>query len=692
MIARNGLSDRMILKKQWYYLAGFLFFLAVQCYGIWYLWYGHPGPVGLDDAGWYMSGIEFFREFPFISTGDAELTVAPGYNLNKITHPLLYGWLSRLFGVSSETMFHWNFYIGLFLMAIVLLQLFRKTDDSPWFVLTAFVLFAFYEGKGSYHGFSWVTPSFYALALFLAGIVAFFYSRRPFIYGLPLILLLLLTHSTGIYLAAILLLSYSLNESFSKQNFKPLIAGFVLASIVVLVFLTGEYLYQQQLIPASFTSSFQAYHKDDMIVAEGVRDRFSVAINAIFMTLRKNDFNKYFYGLYTPLLVYGLYQLVRQRKLPVVWLLGLLFTGLIVASPLTKYPMRFFYPLEVMIWIVIAYGISMLLRRLFGSGDRNDIGVAMRLPIWMQKIAASGMIVIAVLFLYNAIHQKAHHTTYVKYSNTRFFDKERFLDFMKRNPARQFVVFTQMHDVYLSYAGMWRNPQLLFPHRISADSVLASPDRFIIIGENHRYFDKGKQGVQACVPYGCSLAISTGELKPGRYRLELIDTGLSGVEGLALSGKALKASTWQSAKTDIHYPKLAMTPPLVMPWYLALDKSWPLFRRPIRANDVVRESTTYSVDFELDEPLKTLTLVNNGDDLLLTGVIRIVDLGRGGSQEFDLDWGDERMLKNDLGLIHEGRRLPLLWTGAYPWVPMTLEKNFRDVKAFSVYAPGWPEQ
>lgn len=685
------MRNNVTLSARWLFVIGLLFFLAVQWHGAWYQWYQHPGPVGLDDAGWYMSNIEYFREFPLIRTGGAELTSSPIYNFNKITHPLFFGWLSLLLGVSAETMFCWNFYIGLALMGIVFYFLFRRIDPSPWFVMTAFVLFAFYEGKGSYHGFSWVTPSFYAIMLFLSAAIALFYSRRPVAYGLPLLVLLLLTHSTGIYLAAVLLLSYILNESISNRNFRPLIAGIVLAGALIAVFLVAEYLYRQNLIPGSFTTSFHNYEKDEFVAVYSWKERSILATKSIYQTVRMYDFAKYLYGLYTPLVGYGLFELVRQRKFPIVWLFSVLLVGLIIVSPLTTYPMRFFYAFEVIVWIVIAYGVGELLKRLFSAGTVKTAALNVQWPVWIQKAAEWGLLVIAVLFLYNAIHQKANHTTDVKYSNVRFFDKGRFLGFMKQNPEKRFVVFTKMRDVYLSYAGMWQNPQLLFPEKSDPEKIAASPSDYIIVAENHRFLDENKRGdAQVFLPERAALWFSTEGLKPGRYRLELIDTGLAGSDGLQVLCGDAAVSSWKADNYPVRFPDAGMMPPLLPPWYWQLDKPWPFYERPIRRDNVARISRRYSCDFRLEQPLATIALENNGAYVLLTGMIRIVDLDHGGSRVFDLDWGDERVLKNDLGLIYEGKRYPLLWAGTYPGMLMTLEKNFRDVKAFSFFSMSWP--
>ena len=309
----------------------------------------------------------------------------------------------------------------------------------------------------------------------------------------------------------------------------------------------------------------------------------------------------------------------------------------------------------------------------------------------MRRVVESGMVVIALLFLYNAVHQKADHTTFVKYSNVRFFDKERFLEFMNQHPQKRFVIFTKMRDVYLSYEGMWQNPRLLFPEKSDPKIIAASPFDYIIISENHRYLDENKRGyAQVFVPDRASIWLSVEGLKPGRYRLEMIDTGLPRIDDMRLFAGDTAVSSWQADDYTVRFPDQGMTPQFLPPWYWQLDKPWLFKKRPIRRDNVARTVKRYACEFRIDRPLEIITLENNSGDLSLTGVIRIVDLDHGGSRVFDLYWGDERVLKNDLGLMYEGKRYPLLWSGAYPGMLMTLEKNFRDVKAFRFYSMGWP--
>ncbi|MDP8306119.1 MAG: hypothetical protein RAO75_06405 [Candidatus Chlorobium antarcticum] len=202
-------------------------------------------------------------------------------------------------------MFHLNFYIGLCLMGITLTVFFKNINPSPLFISTAFALLAFYEGNGAYHGFFWVVPSFYAIMPFLLTAIALFFSKHHYLYGIPLIILLTLTHSTGIYLAALLVAAVLLHETLFKGNIKGLIKTGIFLLSALGIFYLAEYLYSIHLLSASFTSSFNSYQKTpiEQLIP-------GVAKNDILETIQRYDFTKYFFGIYTG--IWGLPCLQRQ--------------------------------------------------------------------------------------------------------------------------------------------------------------------------------------------------------------------------------------------------------------------------------------------------------------------------------------------------------------------------------------------
>jgi len=107
-----------VTKQKTIIIVATLFFLIVQWYGVFFMMYNHPGPLGIDDALAYISNIEFRIAPP------AEYILIP--DRDQILFSLAYGTLARALGISATAMFHANFYIGLFLMGLDLLLFLKK--------------------------------------------------------------------------------------------------------------------------------------------------------------------------------------------------------------------------------------------------------------------------------------------------------------------------------------------------------------------------------------------------------------------------------------------------------------------------------------------------------------------------------------------------------------------------------------
>lgn len=689
--------------------AAFLFFLLTQCYGIYFMLYHHAGPLGLKDSIYYISEIAYFKEFPLFNTGILEsigfpekvpIPFTPSYSINKILHSYVFGILANLSELSPETMFYCNFYIGLFFMGIVLFMLFRKIDSSPLFIILSLVFFAFYEGKGSYHGFSWVVPSFYAILLFLLSAIALFYSKRPYLYGIPLILLLLLTHSTGIYLAAVLIVSLILNDILNKKSFPGFKKPALFLMVCLALFLFSEYLNNINIVPDSFTSSFSTYQN---ITADSPLDtpsswttRVVIAFKRVIETLQRYDFRKYYYGIYTPLVLYGVIQAIRNRKYILLSLFISAFTGQLATSLVTRQSYRFFYSLEIITWVLITYGVSMVLKELFCNKTSSE---GIETPIkkkLIHIIMLWGLLALSGLFLYNAVHQKAGHNYYIKFYHPRFFEEKAFIEYLQSNKNKTFVIFTGDMRTYLSIDGMWRNLNIRLPEKLSPEKLSESPGNFVVIGENYSLYQENRTGFKAILPAGSSMLVKNLNAGPGLYRIELIDTGTGSIDDFSIEHNGLSIRRrWNLEPANIRYPEADAYPPFLLPWYWYKEKPWPLHKKAYRPHNIVRESRKYTIEFELKEPADSIYLSNHGKTAFINGVIKIINTGNGKETVIDFDRGDEKTLNSTVALIHNNQQLPLLWADPDIMPPyrntlFKLEKNFNDIKAFSFYALTFP--
>ena len=154
-------------------------FLGFQFYSIYFRWYNHPGPLGLGDSDYYISRINYFKNFDLWNLPDFyQYLENPSVSLKKdydkgfmtfhgLTSSWILGKLAVFFNFSAEKIFYINFYAGITMMTCLLYFIFKKIGNYPLNIITGFILLTFYHGGGGYHGFSWVVPSFYNLFLFL---------------------------------------------------------------------------------------------------------------------------------------------------------------------------------------------------------------------------------------------------------------------------------------------------------------------------------------------------------------------------------------------------------------------------------------------------------------------------------------------------------------------------------------------
>lgn len=661
-------------------VAAFLFFLLAQWYSVYFRFYNHSGPYGLVDSASYIQQINYFREFPL---SNPFASPAP---LNKLLHPYLFGALAAVTGLSAEEMFHLNFYIGLFLMGLVLSALLRRIDDSPVFIVAGMVIFAFHAGTGVYHGFDRILPSFYAMMLFLLAFMAIYYSRRPVLYGLPLVVLLLLTHSTGLYLVAVLLASMVINSIFFQHSRKLAVTVLVVFIVGVGVLVLAEYLHSIGLLNQSFSNTFNSYGKARSIANVSGWDfwlQYAVmGIRDVRDALGRYHFMKYFCGLFTPLVAYGAFRAYRDEKGALLSLLLAALIGQIVMPFISRYGPRFFYALEVLIWIVIAYGIASLLRSLFFR-HRDGHSSAMR-----NIIGQLVLLVLGLLFFYSIVHNKVYLDYEKKFESIREVDEATLLSYLNAQHDKRIGVYTLVRNFYHSLDKAYTSRPFVFSP--SAEEIASNPLDWIVLADTHQYYYYDRQpGFRILVPQDGEIVLEAPFMKAGKYRIDLQDNGFSGIPSSleAVIGKNSNAG-WFEKAYDVIYPESGKFLPFSLPWYWYAEKPWPLFKKPYHQLRPVRRAKSYSMDFYADAGTGRIILHNSGPTLYMTGKIQLTELATGRAKTWDLYWGDDHTLKEEIALHYKGHKYPLLWTnpeGHTGYGLYSLSKNFRDVKAFSFY-------
>ena len=138
-----------------------------------------------------------------------------------------------------------SFYIGTLLLIPALIVFLRTLNPNKNLLAFSLLFLALYNGAGSYHGFFWVVPSFFALLLFFLLFSVFKGHYKHWkIYSFILIPLMIYTHFIGLYLIFILPLFTLFYSLFKKEIdldlFKKL--GFILFITVLFYVPTAFYL------------------------------------------------------------------------------------------------------------------------------------------------------------------------------------------------------------------------------------------------------------------------------------------------------------------------------------------------------------------------------------------------------------------------------------------------------------------
>jgi len=245
---------RFIQSNKWIILA-VAFFILWKIFLTYTLWEGRSQPPEWDDSYGYIDHIYSVVSCPsLLFCQDSTYNFSTYAGFDHLTYRLFWGSLARLIGVDAMTIFHWGFYLSIpMLVAALLFFLRRLTDNKNLIALSLFVL-ALYNGAGSYHGFFWVVPSFFAVVFFfiLSGVLLDREEnwRRwaPWIF--LLVPLAVFTHIIGLYAILLLFPAFAILKSLFRRNLdKLLLKKVVFSALVALVFYLPVYAHVSRNVP-----------------------------------------------------------------------------------------------------------------------------------------------------------------------------------------------------------------------------------------------------------------------------------------------------------------------------------------------------------------------------------------------------------------------------------------------------------
>lgn len=217
----DAASIKAWLKKhQWLIVAG-LFFVIFKFTLVTVLWHGRIVPPSPDDSSVYLLHLDSVLDCPVLfGCADSPVNFGTYAGVDHLVYRVGLGWPGRLLGWDALETYRCGFYIGTVLLALALIFFLSKLNDGKQ-RLTAYSLFilALYNGAGSYHGFFWVVPSFFALLFFFL-ILGIFFDRQIRRWPLYLALLVplgIFSHVLGLYLLAVLPFYCLFNAALEKR-------------------------------------------------------------------------------------------------------------------------------------------------------------------------------------------------------------------------------------------------------------------------------------------------------------------------------------------------------------------------------------------------------------------------------------------------------------------------------------------
>lgn len=241
-------SLKIFVQENRWIIAATIFFIIWKFFLIGIMWDGRSIPPEPDDSYEYIAHIAAVSE-----CRDGLFCPYTGVSLNNhsgftyLSYGLVFGLIAKLFGMSAEQIFHITFYIGTVLLAAILPFYLSAFTSNRSLIAFSILFLTFYHGTGESHGFFWVVPSFFTLAILFI-IYKFLVLEKPSLLSYASIALLSIvytfTHPISLYLVFFFPLYLTIFFFLSKQYDVRLvkITIFVVAIVLASSFAQSQYL------------------------------------------------------------------------------------------------------------------------------------------------------------------------------------------------------------------------------------------------------------------------------------------------------------------------------------------------------------------------------------------------------------------------------------------------------------------
>ena len=662
-----------------------LFFILSQWHSIYFRQYNRPCPLGLGDSDFYIARINYFKtytpfSFPkvYIKAKDNVLSGNDHirYLLMNYSVPCFYifAQMSNLLNLSAESIFHYQFYFGIILAAVALFLILKHQGKYPYNVIIGFLVLAFYTGRGSYHGFYWVTPSFYCLIFWLLLYWSSFYSKSWKLYSPFFLFLMLFSHPMGsfAYLSILSSLSFYgfLNKSI-EDEIKKILYLFIIAAFLFSVYKILTHC--DVIMPILAENS-------------GMDKKWSFDFQGFVLLLKNTPFSLYFLGIFLPLTINGIYFCFRNREYKAISLFISAFLGTTLLSALHLRGERTFLFLEISVLLIIIYGLQETLNIV---RKKNSQPIEIKYKLYM--IYNAGIIILTMslclFFIKNRISIDFVH----KCQNSRIWKSEQMKNDINKNYSNYPILFIGSDysvSSILSFDGWW-DKLIVFPDEITNKDTIKLPDQCIAIGTNYKYYNSVRSGIAVYFPENSEIILKTGALNPGQYILSFKDTKIHpDIQILSSNGQVVsdhfKTRQYQVVRNiENRFPSFLF-------WYKWFSKL-KVFNEKFNIS-VVRTSNEILFYLSIHQKTSNLIIKNNSEAIYLMGNISLT--ANGSNQivfQVDLDNSPDEVIAHKTTLNYNNHSFPLLWQDPNYYIIdkngnkllFVLKKNYFDIKLFT---------
>ena len=235
---KNNYNIREMVKANRWIILASIFFVVWKFALISILWNGRVIPPSPDDSFIYILHIDSVIKCNSLVSCDNSLFTFNNYSgFEHLSYRLFFGVIGKIFSLSAETVYYLSFFIGTVLLVPVLILFLHSINSDKRLIAISLFVLALYNGSGSYHGFFWVVPSFFAFLSFLL-ILSIILDESVRHWKLILLFLIpvsLQIHTLSIYFITTLPIFFLFYCIFSKTIDKKILAKVVFTVIVSLI-------------------------------------------------------------------------------------------------------------------------------------------------------------------------------------------------------------------------------------------------------------------------------------------------------------------------------------------------------------------------------------------------------------------------------------------------------------------------